>query len=92
MVAAVFGGFVDWCGGGGALSVGRAVGEGYELGEGVGTVGAAKEGGVADLLGAGLGALGEGCGGAACGEVEGRHCVCGLGGCIGMRQQGGVVL
>lgn len=50
MIAAVLCGFVDWCGGGGALGVGGAVGEGYELGEGVGTVGAAEEGGVADLL------------------------------------------
>ena len=51
MVATVLCRFIDWCWRGCALGIGTAVGEGYELGEGIGTVGAAEEGGVADLAG-----------------------------------------
>ncbi len=41
---------VDGLGRGGAVEEGAAVGEGDELGEGVGAFGAAEEGGVAELL------------------------------------------
>lgn len=68
MVTAVLCGFVDWCWGGCALRVGGAVGEGYELGEGVGTVGAAEEGGVTDL--ASLGCARYWTGGGATGREE----------------------
>lgn len=49
-VTGVFRGGVDGGGGGGALGVGAAVGKGDELGEGVGTFGAADQGCVTELL------------------------------------------
>ena len=67
-VARVLGRLVDGHRGRGAVGVGAAVGEGDELGEGVGALGAAEEGGVAVLM---VEVGGEG-GGERAAEEEGR--------------------
>jgi hypothetical protein len=50
MISSVFGAFEDWLGTRGACCIGGTVREGYQLGEGVGSMGAFEERCVTDLL------------------------------------------